>query len=245
MIRKIFSSFAFITVLPLKTNYFGKYTVAFFPFVGIFIGVMLTLIFKISIMLFNVNLATALVIVSYVLITGGFHLDGFADTIDALSGSFGDKKRAQEIMSDSHIGAMGVIGLILILGVNYVSLSYVLTQGLWRVLLIYPVLGRWGIVLALFLGTSAKEEGLGKLIKGLTDIRVFGVATLLSLGYCILVFNPVVILMAFLVVMSLEYMFIRYFHKKIGGITGDILGFLNEISSVISILYFAAMVKYV
>ena len=59
------------------------------------------------------------ILITYIVVTGGLHLDGFADTVDSLSGGGGDREKILKIMSDSHIGAHGVAALICLLGLDF------------------------------------------------------------------------------------------------------------------------------
>ena len=118
---------SFFTRLP-----FGKYIeytekrylegLATFPLTGIVIGSFLTLPY----LLIDGDHAVAglMVIIIYLFITGGIHLDGLADSCDGLF-SNRPKERVLEIMMDSHIGTFGVIALILYFLSFYVGVTRV------------------------------------------------------------------------------------------------------------------------
>ena len=95
---------------------------AFFPLTGFIIGLLLALGFYLLSSLFPRPLALWLTIGLMVILTGGLHLDGFADTIDGLA-CRGTKERVLEVMRDSRVGAFGVIGLILLIGTKYLALD--------------------------------------------------------------------------------------------------------------------------
>ena len=87
-----------------------KSSLVTFPIIGIFIGAFLAL--TVSIPGITGNIKTLLCILVYIAVTGGIHLDGVADSCDGIF-SNRPKERVLEIMKDSHIGAFGVIALIL------------------------------------------------------------------------------------------------------------------------------------
>ena len=97
-----------------------------------------------------------------------------------------------------------------------------------------PVLGRWSMVYLCFASNYARKEGLGSLFVGKTGWREFIIATGIT-GIISLVFGfkGLVILGAVFIWSVLCRLF---FKKKIGGITGDVLGASNEISEIIFLL---------
>lgn len=89
-----------------------KYAMCFFPLVGTVIGLF---VYLAAYMLSGHTKCgdvffAAMMFLIPVLVTGGIHLDGLADTLDAVS-SYGDREKKLEILKDPHIGAFGVIGL--------------------------------------------------------------------------------------------------------------------------------------
>lgn len=90
-----------------------RYHLCFFPWIGIVIGLMEAFWFKI-VPLFGVgSLCQTLVAIALpLLVTGGFHLDGFLDTMDAFH-SYQEKEKKLEILKDPHIGAFSVLMLLL------------------------------------------------------------------------------------------------------------------------------------
>ena len=89
-----------------------KYTFGFFPLVGVVIGALFSgwLIFARK---FCIGTITSMCVsgVFLLLITGGIHIDGYMDTMDAVH-SYGDREKKLEILKDSHIGAFAVIMLV-------------------------------------------------------------------------------------------------------------------------------------
>lgn len=108
-----------------------------------------------------VPLAAALLLVLWVLASGGLHLDGLADTADAWVGGFGDRQRTLAIMKDPCCGPIAVTTLVVVLLLKFAALWALLEGGHWAALLLAPLLGRSALLL-LFLGTPyVREGGLG------------------------------------------------------------------------------------
>ncbi|MCB1767092.1 MAG: adenosylcobinamide-GDP ribazoletransferase, partial [Candidatus Competibacteraceae bacterium] len=88
--------------------------VLFFPFVGLLIGALLTGLHT-ALWWADPGVLAALMLAVWVLLTGGLHLDGLADTADAWIGGQGDRERTLAIMKDSHSGPMAISAIVLVL----------------------------------------------------------------------------------------------------------------------------------
>lgn len=89
-----------------------KYALCFFPVVGVVIGLAELAAGSLMWALHTGEwMRVSVLTLIPVLITGGIHLDGFADTVDALS-SYGDREKKLEILKDPHCGAFAVIGFV-------------------------------------------------------------------------------------------------------------------------------------
>jgi adenosylcobinamide-GDP ribazoletransferase len=163
----------------------------------------------------------------YVVVTGGLHQDGLADTVDALAGGSTPERRL-EIFRDSHIGALGVTGLVLSLGLRYAGLM-ALPGGIRElVLFCMPAVGRWSMVVGVWRVVYPRVEGLAAVfIRNCSSVDVVVASIVMSIGVGAL-FGPV----AAVVVLCVGYLLVRcyvwWMTRKIGGITGDILGSINE-----------------
>ena len=91
-------------------------------------------------------------------LNGFFHLDGVADTADGFF-SARPREKVLEIMRDSRIGTMGVVGLFFILGLKWSALAAMTPGEGWRALLIAAVLARAALVLSMGLAPYARKEG--------------------------------------------------------------------------------------
>jgi len=233
MIEKFLSAVGFLTIFPVVKREFENCTI-FFPLVGLFIGGFLISVNYLCSFLFSKNVVDMLVIISLVIITGGLHLDGFADTCDGFYAGK-NKNDTLRIMDDAHIGAMGVIGIFCILGLKFFTLQSIPQKILYPSLLLFPTLSRWSMVFASTISKPAKNEGLGKTFIDTVSKKDFSIATIAAVLISFLIFGLkgfFILIAVFLV----SFIFLKLVSKRIGGITGDILGALNEIIETLVLL---------
>src|SRR5215211_6970646 len=115
-----------------------------YPFVGLVIGALAGLVWKGAMFVLPPLVAGALTLAAWVILTGGLHLDGLADCCDGLFVS-ASRERRLEIMKDPHVGAFGVIGLILVLLLKAVALASLNSASSLGILLAAS-LARWCIL---------------------------------------------------------------------------------------------------
>jgi adenosylcobinamide-GDP ribazoletransferase len=158
------------------------------------------------------------------LLTRGLHLDGLADTVDAL-GSYSNRARALEIMKSPEVGPFGVVALVLVL----------LVQAATFATLPLPVVvgavatGRLAALMGCFHRVPpAKREGLGNLVAG----TVGPLAIVLNAAWIALLAGPLPVLIALAVAAVLCLHAVR----RLGGITGDVLGFLVETGTAVALI---------
>ena len=176
--------------------------------------------------------AAALLLTLTVWVTGGLHLDGLADTADGLGGGH-TPETALRIMKDSRVGAFGVISLILGLVLKFSLFLSLATQTRGAgVLLLFPVISRWSMVLLAYLSPYARAEGgLGQAMTLGVSPRVLTGASLSAGGLALLILGaPGLVLL--IAAAALVWLGRLYFQRRLGGITGDILGATNEVVEI-------------
>jgi adenosylcobinamide-GDP ribazoletransferase len=247
--KSILIAFQFLTRLPIRIKTIEPEdharSMMWFPFVGIFIGLVLALIAYES-SLYNLpgSITAALIILALVVITGGLHLDGLSDTCDGFYAGK-DREETLRIMRDPHTGAMGVIGIVTMLLLKYAVLAELVSsvpfRPLYISLAITPMLSRWGMVMASSISPAAREDGKAQPFIQHLRIKHWLIATMLTyiiaigllgnhgFALCMIGLGPVVI-------------GVIYFRQRIGGVTGDTLGALNEIIELI--VLFSAYMMY-
>jgi len=228
----------FLTIVPvridseIKAEDFGG-SLIYFPLVGLIIGAILLLILLIFNTLPPLAVSAIIILVS-VIITGGIHLDGFADTCDALYG-FKSRQRALEIMRDSHIGTMGATGIALILLLKFVFIASMETRILWRSLILMPVFARWAQVFSSYIADYAREEGKAKNFIRYIDTKGMLISTAIAIAIFVMTFK-IKGLLLFVISFCIILLPIHWIKAKIGGMTGDTIGAVSEIAEAAVLL---------
>ncbi|UCZ56139.1 adenosylcobinamide-GDP ribazoletransferase [Desulfurispirillum indicum] len=224
------SALGFLTIIRIPGSSFdGSASVRSFGWVGLLIGSGLALVHWLA----PASIAPLLMVLYLVVITGALHLDGLADSADALF-SHRDHQRKLEIMRDVHVGTMGVVAVVLVLGGKLYAFMHL--ENLW-ILVAVPVLARLSMVVAMHLLPYARGEGLASSFYGKRTpwllVQFLALSVLLGAGYQI----TLALLAVFVVFVALV---LWWYRRMIGGVTGDMLGALCETCELV--LFVAAVV---
>jgi len=248
--KQLILAFQFLTIIPLrvKVDISGKdisRSSAFFPIVGAFQGLLAVCVALLSARLFPSEIVSGLVILTLIITNGGFHLDGLADTFDAIAAR-GDKEKKLSIMKAGTIGPIGVIAVFFVLLLKFLSLnnlSYLSPFTFYFSLFLMPVLSKWAMVLSIFRGKPAREDGLGRIFLNRIDIKEIAVSTLILLIlltlpqilFSIHILNRQYVFYAVLLVTTYFFceLWVDFSNKKFGGLTGDTLGAISEMTEII------------
>jgi len=201
-----------------------------FPVVGLMVGAALAAVAFGSHLAWGDRwIAASLVIGVNLLLTGGLHIDGLMDTADAFF-SRKDRDRMLEIMRDSRAGALGVASGIAFLLAKFCAISYLIGSGSLRMLAVMSLsvaLGRVGIVAAASFFPSARETGLGAAFAAEVRPRhlLAGTAVALTIASAIWQWRGLVLVGVALVAALANGL---YWRRRLGGLTGDIYGAINE-----------------
>ncbi|NNG66984.1 adenosylcobinamide-GDP ribazoletransferase [Caldanaerobacter subterraneus] len=245
-LKALILSIQFMTGIPIPINIDVKedkiYKIAsYFPVVGLLIGSILYIAYLLLKDLFSREIVmTFLAVLSYIL-TRGMHIDGLADTFDGL---FSNKEREKilEIMKDSRLGTNGVLALVFMVILKILFLSDIRQSLLFSALLVSPVIARLSVVFSIAISKSARGgKGLGGLLLERAGLREFVIALLISTiaGYFVMPLKDLALL--YVISLSFTYLISKYISKKIGGMTGDTLGAVNEFVELIAFIYFSIL----
>lgn len=207
-----------------------KYT----PIVGLVIGTILLLIAGMLSNKVDSEVRAFLIVMVYIFVTGGLHLDGLSDTCDGIF-SNRSPERILEIMKDSRVGSFGVLSLIILLlgDIIFISKASLLS------ILFFPIIGRIAIVLACKFSNYSRSEGMGKsFIENGGNKDSIVTVSICSIIMIILavILGQAHIIIGIIITYILSYFIIKNISKKINGITGDVLGFIAEISQLIFLI---------
>ncbi len=237
-------AFSMYSAIPMpKTDWNERnmrYAMCFFPLIGVPIGALLMgWLWLCETLEVGTLLTAAVCAVIPVLVTGGIHLDGFCDTVDALS-SHQTVEKKLEILKDSHTGAFAILGAIVYFLLDTALWSeYQFTVSTALVLLISFVLSRTLSALALVIFHPAKNSGLLRTFSDLAQKRTVRTVMLLFLVLCFALLLVLDWKSGTLVIVAAALTFWYYHHmsgKQFGGITGDLAGYFVTLCEWFSLL---------
>ena len=221
--------------LPLPEENGLARSMAFFPSVGLLIGLLLAVAYFLLSFLFSKSLVLWLTLGWLALLTRGLHLDGFSDTIDGFAAG-GPKENILEVMRDSRIGAFGAVGLILLIGAKYLALDEIAGLSIPRSLILMTVMGRNSMVWVCYRSPYARSGGgLAKPFTENLTARDMIISSASAFGIGLLLWG-VKGALVFLGIGLFSFIFRLFFLRKLKGVTGDILGAANELSELLCIL---------
>lgn len=197
----------------------------FAPVIGALLGLVLAGVHWVV----QPSLKGLLVVALAAVLTRGMHLDGLADTVDAL-GSYKSRERALEIMRSPEVGPFGIVALVLVIGLQATALGSV---GFVGVVVAYTA-GRLAAAIGCARGVpAARPEGLGATVAGTVERAYLALWAFIVAAAAAPAVpgrwwqGPLAVLAA----LALTVLLLRHIVKRLGGITGDVLGFLIEITT--------------
>ncbi|WP_347114167.1 adenosylcobinamide-GDP ribazoletransferase [Leclercia sp. S52] len=186
----------------------------------------------------GIYIGAAAYVLALVLLTGGFHLDGLADTCDGIF-SARSRERMLEIMKDSRLGTFGGLALvfaILLKVLAVIGLAHLPAKEWFALLVCAPIAGRAALVLGMYGQRYAREgEGMGSLYIGQVSFRNAAL-TLLGGALVVALIAGLHGLAAMLVTYVVIYGLVHYLRRRLGGHTGDTLGALAETAEIVFLL---------
>jgi len=215
-------------------------SMAFFPAVGLVLGLGLVVLDWTLDAFIPRPVLDCLLVLFLILASGALHLDGIADLIDGLAGGK-DRAGVLRIMKDSHVGAIGVVGLVMVLLLKYLSLFNVPPDVKSAALILTPAAGRWvQVVLAAYCRYLRPEGGTAAVFVDRVGEREVLIASGTLIAAALVLFGAKGIFIVFLFGLS-AMLLQRYFQKRLGGVTGDVLGAATEVVEVLALLFILAL----
>ena len=219
-------AFSMLSIIPFfKVHDFFKsinaYSAMFYPLVGFLLGLILWSVHTLLTPYFPPLHLGVIIFVLWMIITGALHLDGFSDSVDGL---FVSKERALEVMKDSHVGGMGMSFTVVFLLFKLSSLLYADAYYLLPVILMFS---RLNATLSIYFFDYI-SKGVSSLIKEELQLKHIAFASLYSFVIASL-FSASSLIFISLFIMLLTA---RFFTKRLGGLNGDVYGFMIEVSEL-------------
>jgi adenosylcobinamide-GDP ribazoletransferase len=242
--KRFLAALSFLTILPVPARWAAGgsnlgASVAFFPLVGLAIGLGAAVLDAALVRIMPLPVATVFLVSAFVAISGGLHLDGFADTAD---GFFGARQREKilAIMKDSRSGPLAIAAVVLLIALKLAAIGALAPELRFGALVLTPLSGRTAIAVSMTLTRYARPEGgtgsafaarrpfLGLAI----SIALLALTGWYECGFRGLVVTGISLLGAL--------MFTAYGKYKIGGWTGDTLGAACELGEIFPALVLSA-----
>jgi adenosylcobinamide-GDP ribazoletransferase len=214
----------------------------YFPLVGEVVGAICAGVFYVSSHVWSPLVAALLAVAAGVLVTGGFHEDGLADTADGLGGGQ-DPARRLEIMKDSRVGTYGVLALVLTLALKVAALSSLgFVLGAFALLAAHG-LARGAAVLVMWRTPYVGDVHGGKWKPSPMGLGWGEVAVAMILAIWPLVLLPAApATLGVAIGGGLALVVALIARRLIGGQTGDVLGAVEQVFELGFLLGVAALV---
>lgn len=236
--ENILLGIGFLTKLPVpgRLNYSSSKLadgLSYAPFIGIIIGSLLVAFYYLAGLVFSINIVTGLMMLAYILITGGLHVDGLGDLGDGLHSGKKDMD-FYNVMKDSRLGTGGFLSILFVLIFDYLFLFETMD---WKVLLFFPVAGRLAMLFGAVIGSYPKDyDGSGKIFINERNVKNSWWILFIVLVLFYITFNVYGIIM-YLGLLIFTYMLVKRWSRHLGGINGDMLGALVEYSQLIFLVF--------
>lgn len=226
--------------LPCERENFRKASV-FIPVIGLIVGTIQWVAFKLFVKILPISTTVVIVLLVGVIVTGALHIDGLGDMCDGFFAFKGNDKII-EIMKDSRIGSYACIVIILDLLFKFTLLSYIAPR-FSLAIVATPIISRFSIIFIAFIGKPAKSTGSGNLFIGNIGISELIISGIITIAILVLIMTPKYILILIFSALIMTFFFNLFCKKKIGGLTGDLLGANNEVIEILVLMLMAIIIK--
>lgn len=234
---------SFLTRIPVKTPYSDnpevwKRSTAFYPLCGYIISAIVVIPLFIALLRFPKTAVSLIFIAPFVYIvvlewmTRMLHFDGFCDCMDAFSAMSATPEKRLEIMKDPHVGSSAVgASFLLLIGKMIPLYIFVFVSNnafaLILAMLAIPVLARLSMLFLAAFGKYPRKEGTALLIIGQVPVSALIIGSISALPVLYLIsriISPYAMLASILAMAFAFFYWKRKADRKIGGVTGDVLG---------------------
>ncbi|MDU0810332.1 MAG: adenosylcobinamide-GDP ribazoletransferase [Burkholderia sp.] len=235
-LRYFLISLGYFTRIPIPAwlNYTNKrdlhHAMRYFSLVGMCIGVYSALIYLAALHVWSKSISIGISIAVTLITTGALHEDGLADSCDAFGGGY-TRDEVLKIMNDSQIGTFGALALIVIIGLKWQAL-----------VLMPPIRGALTLIAAhtcsramaksfLITLNYVRAEGKAKSVTHRMRTNIYVASTMYSMP-CLFLSDWPTGLTSLVVLVIIRICLARYFFLRLGGYTGDCLGFAQQIGEL-------------
>ena len=217
-------------------------SVAWFPVVGALVGALSGAVYLLASRAWPSLVASLLAIGSSIAITGAFHEDGLGDTADAF-GAASTGRDPQPVLKDPRMGTFGVVALVLVIGVRVALVASLVPRAGALALIAAHSLAR-GVSAATVVSAPSAGSGLGSSYASLAPkwrgVVAMVVAVIIA-TICIGIAAPVACVLAILA----AWLQARWAERTLGGVSGDVLGTIEQTGELITLLVAVAFAAHV
>ena len=185
-------------------------------------------------------LSASILAVALIVLTRALHMDGLMDCCDALLGGF-DRERRLEVLRDPHVGAFAVTGIVSLLIVKVAAIAAMPAEGRLWVIVVFPCLSRWAVLIAMELFPYVRSPGIGTPFlerhgrwQMVFALAVTLLATLALTGVAGLALMAAASVGAWAIG--------AWASRLLGGVTGDVYGAAIELAEVLVLILAALLV---
>lgn len=210
----------------------------YFPLVGLLLGSLHVAAFFLLSLAFSPLVSVIVVVILHLFITGAFHEDGLADSVDALGGGYTLEKRL-EIMKDSRIGTYGTVALVMALMLKVALLAE--ADLIWLALLVAPAISRLTplLLMATLAYVTDPDKSKSKPVAdGFSAARLVSASAFVLVLSAVLSFwQPFLITGTLAAVLLVALLWGSYLRSQLGGYTGDALGASVVFSELVLLMF--------
>jgi adenosylcobinamide-GDP ribazoletransferase len=241
MLRQAGSVFSFLTIIPAGSS--DLQTIArhmyLFPVIGIAIGLLLGAAgWGLSLFL-EPLIVGLLVTAGLVLITGIHHTDGLSDFADGLM-MRGSREKKLEVMRDPKVGSAGIVAIVFYVAAAVIALSFMKGFELFYAILIGEIIAKFCMVLSASIGPSAWAGSNSVFVESMKDKKKLIVAAIITVT-AIAVFQNNAGYVALVSAIIVTMIIVGISRRSFGGVSGDIMGAINELARVSSFVTLASL----
>jgi adenosylcobinamide-GDP ribazoletransferase len=242
----------FLTRLPVpalpgyQTQWLSS-SARYFPLVGVLVGMVNVVVWWLAARVFTPAVSVGVMLAMSLLVTGAFHEDGFADACDGFGGGY-TRERVLDIMKDSRIGAYGAIGIVMMLGLKWSTLTAMPAACLPLLVVSAHMVSRWCATALIWrlpyvrveADAKAKPDWLLSGALGAVAVCAFALCAVVALGGPLAVHDALAAgalalracAAAVLTAAVITLLAGAYIRQRIGGYTGDCLGAVQQLSEL-------------
>ncbi len=238
-LRDFFTALGYFTRVPVprwvgfERDYLNA-AARYFPLVGAIVGGVGALVYLAALRAFPAGVAVLLSMAATLLLTGAFHEDGLADCLDAFGGGY-TRDDVLRIMHDSRIGAFGAIGLVIALALKWQTLASMSPARVAWLMVGAHAVSRVFAISYLATLDYVRDEGKAKPVAQPMSTSSVLIAAMFGLPWLVWI-DWKLACVSFVVLAVLCFVMGRYFVRRIGGYTGDCLGFAQQVFEIVTYL---------